>query len=555
MNTKSWSLRILALALSAPLVVLGACGPTGSALTSSAPGAKAEGSGGDEVNADDGFDDWPVEGGGGRDAAGHPVGARVFEAEDRCLPAVGSPLGFERWRLRPSVDQPGTICTATLPEVGRGRFIVNLRGATAAPHACRFDGWPQDQPCPEGLAVVEIAAYDGDSGVLLGSHTVRDTDYWRPLVFEDRSLTFDLGHPGPVRVEVRWHGAVPLRFDYVEVFRPDHQLVLDPPSGALSALGAGAVLRMQLEDPDGAQALSVSCNGVDQTTVLDRLLADGDATDQRTDFRRVVKIPLDELLSGCARPTLLRVTATKGSRKVTRRMTVLDTPPACDWLGAEDAEVKVLLTGFEPFPAASSGSNASGEAVRAVGTGDLEADLRDRVALMRVVIPVEWDTAPAWIEELIARCEPDVVISFGQGGGLDIETTSYNLKDASTRSWQVDNRGLIFAGSPIVAGGPSKRMTTLPAEAIVAALQAAGFASAETSTDPGRYICNNTFYYTSHAAEQLAATRQVDVGFVHLPPDRDVSDAERAELARLVGVIVSTAARPRLEPVTPASND
>jgi len=147
------------------------------------------------------------------------------------------------------------------------------------------------------------------------------------------------------------------------------------------------------------------------------------------------------------------------------------------------------------------------------------------------VLPVEYDRAAAAIAEVIERCAPAIVISFGQGGGdIALEHTAYNLQDTGEISGGApDNRGVIRAAQPIDAVAPAERSTLLPIDAIKSALEAIGEAP-QHSTDPGRYICNNVMFVDVGTM----AARGGRGGFIHLPFTTEFDDAVRARFARVV---------------------
>jgi pyroglutamyl-peptidase len=198
-----------------------------------------------------------------------------------------------------------------------------------------------------------------------------------------------------------------------------------------------------------------------------------------------------------------------------------------------DGTTRVLLTGFEPFPAASNHDNSSEQAVSAFDPSAIPG-----ISSMKLTLPVEFDTAPGIVSSAIERCAPDVVIGFGQGRSeVDLETTAYNLEDSSEVAGGVpDNRGHIPGGVSIVSGGPAELGTALPADTIRAALGAAGIA-ANLSDDPGRYVCNNVFY---RIMTDSAGTNRVS-GFVHLPYIHTVDDQDRAMLKAVVTEVVGRA--------------
>ena len=84
--------------------------------------------------------------------------------------------------------------------------------------------------------------------------------------------------------------------------------------------------------------------------------------------------------------------------------------------------------------------------------------------------------------------------------------------------------------------GP-ERATLLPIDAIREALEALGEVPRD-STDPGRYICNNTMW--NNIGEMSARGKRG--GFIHLPFTTFFDDSVRARWARVVeAAILATA--------------
>lgn len=176
----------------------------------------------------------------------------------------------------------------------------------------------------------------------------------------------------------------------------------------------------------------------------------------------------------------------------------------------------VLVTGFEPF-----GKNE-------VNPSQLLAE-----RLGGVVLPVSYARAAAALRRALDEQEPDVVIAFGLADDRDaisVERFAHNLDEAST----TDNDETAGSGTEIEPGGPLALATRLPADEIVAALQAEEI-PAEISRDAGGFLCNHVFYVL------LRALRDGQVGgFVHVPP-LDVVPVEQLE--RAGRVIVSACER------------
>jgi pyroglutamyl-peptidase len=306
-------------------------------------------------------------------------------------------------------------------------------------------------------------------------------------------------------------------------------LVIDPPSGAPTDTFA-----FELVDGPKDADFSLSCDGKDQSALLGSMISSNKATVEATEFRTRVSVPFDALLSACPLPTRMGVVASKGATKEAARTTYRPLPPECSFAPSTR---KILLTGFEPFPADHTGDNVSERAVLGFNPGALE-----NVSVMKLLLPVEYDTAASWVADVVQRCTPDVVVSFGQGRlGVDIETTAYNRKDTSDVPGGVpDNRGSIYGGESILPDGPEQYHTALPAETIVSDLVDLGF-EASTSDDPGRYVCNNVFYTVMHT---LRGTPGVG-GFVHLPYMTRVDSTAQAKLDSIVKVAVQRALEER----------
>jgi pyroglutamyl-peptidase len=138
----------------------------------------------------------------------------------------------------------------------------------------------------------------------------------------------------------------------------------------------------------------------------------------------------------------------------------------------------------------------------------------DGAEIATAVLPVEFDRCGRLFGELIDRHQPDAAIAFGLAFNSDrilIERVALNLDDGE----QVDNAGLTRAGQRIRADGPVGYWSTLPVEAIVAAVAALGIAVAP-SRDAGGFVCNHLFYMARDAIERRGLT--IPMGLVHVPP-------------------------------------
>ncbi|HEY3352782.1 MAG TPA: pyroglutamyl-peptidase I [Polyangia bacterium] len=447
------------------------------------------------------------------DGAGHPLGATVFEAEAACGPA--GVREAEGWAAHAGAAAAGVLCRATTPALGTGSFVFNVRALSHAPGT-------------DGAATALTLTVRDAAGAALATQVVPASAFPAPLLFRNLSVRYTQAAAGPVTLEVDWSGAIPVRLDYLEVFHPERQLVVGPPSGVL---GADAALTLELVDPPAYASLQARCGATDLSPTLAALLADGTATQETTDFRTTVTAPAAALLASCVLPARVTVQALAGTAvKATSRVSYLDAPPACAFA---PGALPVLLTGFEPFPADSTADNSAERAVRGFDSSALTD-----VSVMPLIIPVEYDSAPAWVLDVIRRCRPEVVISFGQGRwAVDVETTAYNRKDTTDVAGGVpDNRGVVQSGEPIDPDGPAELPTGLPVAPILARLETAGI-DAGASDDPGRYICNDVFY---SELRELADTAAV-AGFVHLPYMARVDEEAQARLQIVVESVVREA--------------
>jgi pyroglutamyl-peptidase len=453
------------------------------------------------------------------DGAGHPVGATVLEGEDGCSPDTGQVAGGDALVVLAGRDAAGVACRGTTRRLGRGVHTINVR---VAPIGC------DASDCAEDASAIEVHVVDA-AGTVLGERTFEARELGSERAYRNLGLALTVREAGEVHVEVRWAGEVGLSIDYVEVFRRDRQLVVSPPSGVLDA---AASFRIELVDPADDTLPRVRCNEEDLGERLAGLLAGEFGTDERTDFRRILTVPAAELFDGCGPDRVVEVQAGEGWRAITSEVRYLAEAPACDYT---DGRVRVLLTGFVPFPAGSRSVNSSSLAV-----SSFEPMAVPGAAVMRLYLPVEFEAAAAIVRDVIARCEPDVVVGFGQGRHrVDLETTAYNRRDTSEVAGGVpDNRGIIHDGDAIVPDAPDTLSSRLAIDAIEAAIAAAGI-DVGPSDDPGLYVCNDLFYSLLRATgEEVAA------GFVHLPRVFSPTDEDRERLRTVVDAVVRQSVAP-----------
>jgi pyroglutamyl-peptidase len=164
----------------------------------------------------------------------------------------------------------------------------------------------------------------------------------------------------------------------------------------------------------------------------------------------------------------------------------------------------ILITAFEPF--GGRALNASEIALQAL------PDSLEGVRLYKKLLPVETGRASEAIIQAIDDVQPDAVVCLGEAmrDALCVEQIGYNER----RYTIPDNAGNTFDGDPIELDGPPDYRATLPTEAMVAAMQAAGV-PASLSEDAGRYLCNEVLFSALHHLAKSEHT--IPAGFIHVP--------------------------------------
>ena len=427
------------------------------------------------------------------DAAGHPLNAKVMEAQRIC----GAPGGTG------VVELHGT-CDIALPDGAEyGGLTVNAR-IRVRQH-------------PSRGSIVTLSALDPDGGVIgvqtLTVSRLRARNRWLDLPISLQT------NARVARVTLYVEQGALVDLDYVEVFPKQLGVIVSPGAGVYRDTD-----KLTVELPKGKKIERLEADGVDIKPILDRLLSENKATRTTTEFRTLIDVRVGDLLPMRGDVTELRV----HSSGDTSRTQIRRVPAPCAFEG-DPAGKKVLITGFQPFPADGWHENISAVAVTALDPAALRG-----AQVMRLVLPVEYDRSAAAIDEAIDRCQPAAVISFGQGGAsIALEETAYNLQDTGELSGGApDNRGIIRAATPIALNEPATRETLLPLNAIETALIDAGEVP-QRSQDPGRYICNNVMFVNIGKM----AFRGV-AGFIHLPYTTSFDDEARARWGKVAQAAV-----------------
>jgi len=93
---------------------------------------------------------------------------------------------------------------------------------------------------------------------------------------------------------------------------------------------------------------------------------------------------------------------------------------------------------------------------------------------------------------------------------IKLERHALNLNDSA----RPDNGGDLATGRPIAPDGPIGYWSTLPLDAMLAALKSRDI-PAVISNHAGAYVCNHIFYTARREIERLG--RHVVCGFIHVP--------------------------------------
>ena len=167
--------------------------------------------------------------------------------------------------------------------------------------------------------------------------------------------------------------------------------------------------------------------------------------------------------------------------------------------------MKILLTAFDPF---------GGERINPAQ--EVAAALPERIGgaeIVKLWIPTVFGKASEMITRAMDELRPDAVISLGQAGGrkaVTPERIAINWMDARIP----DNAGHQPKEQFIEAGGPDGCFSTLPVEAMAAAIREIGLPG-EISLSAGSFVCNEVMYRVlRHAAMAMPDTH---CGFIHIP--------------------------------------
>lgn len=176
------------------------------------------------------------------------------------------------------------------------------------------------------------------------------------------------------------------------------------------------------------------------------------------------------------------------------------------------APVRLLLTGFGPFPNVED--NASASLVTQL------AEAAGRVPGVRVasqILSVDWEAAPRQAAALIASEGPDIILHFGvsrSATAIVIESIAHNRCSDFP-----DVCGAVPPSSRLDENAADMLASTFPVHEIVGRLKAKNL-PVQLSEDAGAYLCNAVLYTSLHACLRP----KVQAGFIHLPVDLSGQD-------------------------------
>jgi len=170
--------------------------------------------------------------------------------------------------------------------------------------------------------------------------------------------------------------------------------------------------------------------------------------------------------------------------------------------------IRILATGFTPF--GGHAANPTEKLVAALGPRlGISVEGAGAEVFPRL-LRTHYRLAEQDFDRFLDEVKPQAVVSFGLNYAADEirpERIAVNFDDGEEDGTHVARR--------IAEDGPVGYFSTLPAEAMVADLAAAGL-PAKASNHAGAYVCNHVFYHARHRFERERSP--IAMGFVHVPP-------------------------------------
>jgi 8-oxo-dGTP diphosphatase len=222
--------------------------------------------------------------------------------------------------------------------------------------------------------------------------------------------------------------------------------------------------------------------------------------------------------------------------------------------------VEVWLTGYEPFGEHQTNISqqiaehlADFNGVISIGppSGPMVVESREiKVEIKSQILTVD-KAGSELIASSIAESDtvlPQAIIHLGLAENrevISLEATAFNELDFRI----ADNEGRQVTSDNIIDSGHNLSHSTAPVNLLMAEFCDEGLIC--KSEDPGRFICNETYFKTLQSVEQNdlrdRVNRAIPVLFIHLPPaDKIPLETQISLVKRVIGVTVQ---RPEMQVV------
>ncbi len=173
-------------------------------------------------------------------------------------------------------------------------------------------------------------------------------------------------------------------------------------------------------------------------------------------------------------------------------------------------QIRVLITAFRPF----TGRRVNGSATL---IKTLQAPAAN-IILQTIELEVRWGVIEDRVLPILKEWQPTCVIGLGEGhpDRVAVESLGQNYRSGQ------DEQGKLPRTPEIMPQGPQTLESNL--EVPLELFGSAGL-PVVTSTHAGHYLCNNALYLYAYASPARH-------GFIHLPPQLDMSDQNYINLLR-----------------------
>jgi pyroglutamyl-peptidase len=173
------------------------------------------------------------------------------------------------------------------------------------------------------------------------------------------------------------------------------------------------------------------------------------------------------------------------------------------------AKIKVLVTGFGPFPGMYSNPSSS----LMSWIEQRSNQLTPEVQLETVIIPTCWSEVDRFTSRTLADIDPDIALHFGVHSCSKIIRIEQLARNCT--STQADAMGKTATRTCVVGGAPQILKSTLSTKKLVTKLVKRKL-PAQCSSNAGRYLCNALLFASLNQEKLRSTPRQT--GFIHIPP-------------------------------------